>query len=420
MVTSKRSKKLAIQILLKMVLIILIISPLTVFFSIYLTTYLNLFIPDTGWVSWYDDPQHKVYIGWETEESVIGSISYGEDPENLISTKTELANAKFHIVNISGLSPDTKYYYEIKNDGSDYTSGSFRTAPDTMKEFTFGLSADTQQKVGPGWHYKTAEILDQKNYSFFAMVGDYVEDGSKEEWNHFFHDASTYLDTTPFIPVIGNHDRKRVGTYYFQEYFAQTVDKVKDTNIYDDNYQFYYSFNWSSVHFQILHFPEIDIDDEGEPDGVNPRDYNQSFTVDQMNWIEEDLERAKDLPFRISLFHCPITGAGFYGENHILIDELLPILLEYNVTATIHGHAHHYERGHFENPYHPGNDLQYFVVGCGGGLVDVGLHPIEETDIAFASPCYTEGSATADTLTFTTFMFDGSVADKIVIEKEGI
>lgn len=419
MAERKKSGRLLLKIVLKVLLLVLIISPLTVFFSIYLTNYLKLPNPNTAWVSWYNDPQHKVYIGWETDEETIGVVSYGQDPANLIDSETELSTSRFHIVNISSLDPDTKYYYSIDVDGEQYTTGSFRTAPDSPKPFTFGLSADTQQKVGPGWHYKTAQILNKKNYSFFSMVGDYVENGGQAEWNHFFHEAAAYMDTIPFVPVIGNHDKNRTGEYYFLKYFAQTVDTIKGTNEYDTDYQFYYSFNWSNVHFQILHFPEIDIDDDGEPDGLNPRDYNQAFTSDHLNWLENDLKNAQDKAFRITLFHCPITGAGFYGKNHVLIEELLPILLDYNVTATVHGHAHHYERGHFENTIHPGNDMHYFVVGCGGGLVDLGLQPIDETDVCFASPCYTEASVTADSLTFTTYTFDGTTADQITINTGG-
>lgn len=403
----------------KIILLVLVASPLPIFYAVYLNVFKSTPVAQTAWVSWYDNPQNEVYIGWETVENTTGTVKYGLQRDNLTNTTMESSAAKFHTVNLTGLTPNSKYYYEIEIGGETYASGEFQTAPSTYIPFRFGLTADTQQKFGPGWHGHTARIFDSKDYSFLAFIGDYVEDGEKYEWNDFFTKASTYLDTIPLIPVQGNHDKPRdldddgQKEYYFAQYFPQTVDNETNKNPYDKDKQFYFSFNWSSVHFQILHFPEIDIDDEDEPDGVNPGDYYRAFTSDHIAWIEQDLANAQSMPFRVTMFHCPITSAGFYGPNFVLKEELLPILHQYNVTVTVHGHAHHFERGTLINDSLPNNPLTYFVVGCGGGLTDVGLRPVAETEVAIASPCYTEGYATANTLTFTTYTFEGAVVDSI-------
>ena len=149
------------------------------------------------------------------------------------------------------------------------------------------------------------------------------------------------------------------------------------------------------------------------------RSYYQAFTADQLAWIEQDLQDAQSLPFRITMFHCPITGAGFYGPNFVLVEELLPILHQYNVTVTVHGHAHHFERGLLENPNEGFQDLTFYCVGTGSGLADVGLRPVEETIVCSASPSYTECYATEDQLAFTTYTFDGDVIDYYVITAQG-
>ncbi|MBD3351855.1 MAG: hypothetical protein GF364_10250 [Candidatus Lokiarchaeota archaeon] len=411
-------------ILTKVFLIVILIMPLTLFYSLYLNLYIRTPVPDVAWVSWYDDPQHEVYIGWETEDFEQCTVKYGTSRTELDEIETEGTANQFHIMNLTSLSSNTRYYYEIDYDGKIYTTGEFRTAPSIYSPFSFGLTADTQQKIGPGWHSHVAKIFDQKNYSFIAMVGDFVEDRYKAEWNDYFKRAGRWMDTIPLVPVQGNHDRAKdvdndgEEEYFFGQYFPQSVDQVMNTNIYDTHQQFYFSFNWSSVHFQILYFPEVDIDDEEELHGINPRDYNQSFTPDHLAWIEEDLANAQDFPFRVSLFHCPITGAGFYGENFVLINELLPILHQYNVTVTVHGHAHHFERGILKNNIHLGNDLTYFVVGTGGGLADVGLCPVPETEVCTAGPSYTEAHATEDNLEFSTYTLSGELIDSYVIESE--
>ncbi|MHA1791252.1 MAG: metallophosphoesterase [Promethearchaeota archaeon] len=416
----KKNRLSGKQILLKILLLIIVASPISIFYGLYMTLYLQHPVAKTSWVSWQNDPEKTIYVMWETPDNTSGTLYYGKDPSTLNDKILENASLRFHSLILKNLSPDTKYYYKIVVNDQEYSKGEFRTAPSTFKPFTFAAVGDTQQKFGPGWHWHTAQIFDNKNYSFMTMVGDYVEDGKKAEWNDFFTQASRYLDTIPIIPVRGNHDKPRdldgdgKVEYYFQEYFPQTEDNVTGDNAYDTEKQFYFSFNWSSVHFQVLHFPEVDIDDKGEENSVNPGDYYKAFTSDQLAWIDQDLKNAESLPFRVTIFHCPITGAGFYGPNFILEQQLAPILLKHNVTATIHGHAHHFERGVFTNETaFPDRSLTYFVVGCGGGLSDVGLRPVKWTKVMSASPCYTEGFATADSLTFTTFSFDGAVIDKV-------
>lgn len=414
------------KVAIKIIFLIIVISPLTLFYSIYLNSYLHQPIPNVAWVSWYDNPQNEVYIGWQTESESMGLVKYGKDPENLIEQKDESEPTCFHIVNLTGLDADSLYFYEIYMQTQLFQKGSFRTAPLGYSPFSFALTSDTQQKVGPGWHSRIAKQIGTKNYTFVGMVGDFVESGIQAEWNDYFKRAGNYLNSISLVPVRGNHDRPRdlngdgSSEYYFGQYFPQSVDRTIGTNSYDNSQQFYYSFNWSSVHFQILHIPEIDLDDKDGPEGLNLRDYYQAFTSDHLAWIQQDLENAKDMPFRITMFHCPITSAGFYGPNRVLINELLPILHNYNVTATIHGHAHHYERGVLLNSIPENQDLTYFLVGTGGGLADLGLRPVPETRSLAASPCYTECYATENTLTFKTFSPDWVILDEITIYSQNI
>ncbi|MHA1340606.1 MAG: metallophosphoesterase [Promethearchaeota archaeon] len=399
------------------ILIVLVIMPLPIFFYYAMNNYKRTGLGNVVWVSWYDDPLHEVYFGFETAENCSATVFYGTDPQIMNKSIAETTSPIYHIINISGLMPDTKYYYKIEINGNFYSQGEFRTAPLGFTPFTFALTSDTQPKLGEGWHSVVAKKISNFNNSFVAMIGDMVEDGYKFEWHDFFQRANAYLKNTPFVPVRGNHERPRDldndgdYEYYFEKYFVQSVDKIKNKNQYDIYNQFYYSFNWSSVHFQILHFPEIDIDDWNDPNGVSSKDYYQAFTEDQLNWIREDLQRAQSLPFRVSLFHCPITSAGFYGPNFVLKNKLLPILHEYNVTVTVHGHSHHFERGILENPIHEENNLVYFLVGTGGGLVDIALRPVPETQVCFVTPSFTEVFANATTMRFITYSSDGTVLD---------
>ncbi len=399
--------------------------PLPLFYGIYLNAFKLTPVPEVVWVSWYDDPQTGVYLGWRTSDPIPCTVRYGVSETLTDAITIETPSDSLHIANLTGLTPNTKYFYEVQGEGWGPVTGSFRTAPLYGDTFTSVFIADTQPKVGPGWHSRMASTLATGNYDFVAMIGDFVEDGYEFEWNYFFQEAGHYLDTTPLVPVLGNHEKPRdlnndgIYEYPFMDYFPQTVDEVKNLNPDDIDYQFYYSFNWSNVHFQILHFPQLGVTSMGHEDYVSPGQYNRAFTEDHIQWIKDDLERAQDMPFRISMFHCPITGPGFHGPNHVLENELLPILHEYNVTATIHGHAHHYSRSLLENPIHPNNDLTAFIVGTGGGLTDVGLRALPTTQALAGSPIYLELNATGTELVFTAFTLDGDVVDQAVLTPFG-
>ena len=94
--------------ILRLVGLIVVISPLSIFYSIYLTTYLNTPVVQMAYVSWGNDPMTEVYIGWETPELTAGTVKYGEDPAALTNSAQEPEKAQIHNLYLTGLDPDTK------------------------------------------------------------------------------------------------------------------------------------------------------------------------------------------------------------------------------------------------------------------------------------------------------------------------
>ena len=200
--------------------------------------------------------------------------------------------------------------------------------------------------------------------------------------------GATYFDTIPFVPVAGNHDHHEPSL--LMDHYIN--------NKYTSKKQFFYSFNWSSVHFQIL-----DI----------PYGREEELTDEQMDWLEQDLARAQDLPFRVVMFHRPIIGSAFFGRSELLEEELLPILEDYNVDLTVHGHEHHYERGYYEEDK---DGIMYMILGGGGGQLDPGLRPLPETEVIVAMPCYTEVKVTTDSMRIQTYSLQHELIDEVTLE----
>ena len=118
------------------------------------------------------------------------------------------------------------------------------------------------------------------------------------------------------------------------------------------------------------------------------------------------------MPFKVVMFHCPIIGASHFGRSKNLIEYVQPIMEDYDVDLVVHGHEHHYERGHITE------DLMYMILGGAGGALDVGLRPLPETEVMTAVPCYTEVKATKEYMEFTTLSLDEVIIDQYTIYED--
>src|ERR1039457_2790466 len=73
---------------------------------------------------------NSVVIRWESGTGVIGEVYYGTSDASLTEKITESKDKRiYHVVDITGLLPGTKYYYSV--DGSSKAKGDqyFVTAP---------------------------------------------------------------------------------------------------------------------------------------------------------------------------------------------------------------------------------------------------------------------------------------------------
>lgn len=383
-----------------MFLSVLIISPLIIYLSITYADVVNSPVEKGPWANICGDPKTEMTISWETETNGIGSVKYGFSADSLTNTQIGITGY-IHHVNLTALVPGSQYYYEVFVDGKSYGTGKFKTAPgDQSTPFSWVMISDTQQLgiFHSGGHKTVAKSVPIKNHSFIPIIGDITDDGRIIEYHHdYFKNAKPYLEHLPIVPVMGNHDWRGGNNSHFYSYFPNNKGEAV-------NNFFCYSFNYSMVHFTIAHFT-YGVDEEIIPE--------------QMAWIDEDLKKSQDLPFRIVMFHRPIDSSSFFGFCEQMYEQLLPILYRNNVSAIIHGHEHHYERGYFEDTnkeFSDGNKIMYMILGGGGSLQDFATRRIPTAEYITSGHCYTEVFATENDLTFETRNLQGHMLDSTVIK----
>jgi hypothetical protein len=128
----------------------------------------------------------------------------------------------------------------------------------------------------------------------------------------------------------------------------------------------YYSFDEGNAHFIALdtNDPLIEV--------------SEDKSDDMLDWLESDLERHKNMMWKIVFFHHPPYTSGIeHGPDMRVRQHLVPIFDKYNVDIVFSGHEHNYERTcALRNDHCEESGTTYFVTG-GGGATPYGFGPSE-------------------------------------------
>ena len=393
-----RNKDYILKLIKNLFLMVLIASPALIFLGI---TYTREMLQDQQkmpYIHWNGlDPQSEVYVSWETSDSVNTILYLGTDPGLLSLYEESLEKTQLHRVSLTGLVPDTHYYYQayFRANSGDLQEfgpvGRFRTAPSGNIPFNFTMIADTQQFFGTGHYHRIAAALGRDSFDsdFLVIAGDVGQESDDQNtWNLFFKETARYSDKIPIVPVTGNHD-DNVPESMFAKYFGVATSPDK----------FYYSFNYSNVQFicaDISNTDTVHLD----------REEHQAH----YEWLNATLEASQNQDFRVLVFH-----RNFYVSSHInhdfqvFIDRMID---DYNISLIVHGHTHHYERLWYRN-------TTVLCLGTGGGFLNFAFLDLPESQRIQTVPSYTQAFVDGEVMELITYDLHGRILDHFKIEKEG-
>lgn len=310
-----------------------------------------------------------ITITWKTNEPTPSVILYGTS-ENLLSSviKKDILLID-HEMRITGLLPDTKYYYAIAN-GNDILEGSYRnyfiTAPlaNTTRKIRIGVfgdagTGDRHQKTGRD---RYLQLFKKENGGEVAiMLGDNAYNtGTDHEYQTNFFDVydDNIFNNHVIFPIPGNHEYYSPGVPYFSVFSLPTASESGGV---PSGTESYYSFNYGNIHFIMLN-------SMGHDNGTLLRD----STGDQALWLKKDLKaNAGTHKWTIACLHHPPYTNGTHssdGEPELsgIRQQITPILERYGVDAVLAGHSHVYERS-FLIQGHTGNSNSFKASPPAGG-----------------------------------------------------
>ncbi len=275
----------------------------------------------------------SMYVLWETRELTSTRVDFGEARANvtravLDRSATLPRNRQMHEVLLSGLSPETNYFWQVT---SVTTSGdtirssvyTFKTAVNDSSAYMFALIGDTQKNNRTPWAWeKIADLVWEDRPNFAVLAGDLVDQGlNKNHWiENFFPEGRPLLSRVPVYPVLGNHEQD--ANYYYQYIVAPAPE-------------YYYTFTYGNAQFFM-----IDTN----------RDVSEGS--EQYDWLEWELAKSKAMWKMVVHHHPPYSSdSDDHGDTYQSVStlgtdarNLVPLYERYGVDFCLFGHTHLYER----------------------------------------------------------------------------
>lgn len=295
----------------------------------------------------------SMHVAWETTNGSTTRVAYGLTSSlgswATGSWITGSGAGRIHHVDLTGLTPDTRYFYQCHSGSIESWISSFRTPPDgpTGDTFTFIAYSDCQYGSNGVKH---REVIDEgvidfyedeypgpiENSLAFGMVsGDLVSTGSNHShWvDHFFGQAVNLYKHVPLVPALGNHEAN-ANLYFLYLDVPHNAPSGLDEHC--------YWFDYENTRF-------ITLDSNGYV----------SWT-EQYAWIDGVLDDAAandDIDFVFAQFHAPHKSESWTPGESGFSTTIVGKLEQFSTDAgkpSIHffGHTHSYSRGQSRDHNH--------------------------------------------------------------------
>lgn len=289
-----------------------------------------------------------IWVCWKTSFENTPKVIYGTSEDQLTQvlegTTDNLSEDGFpyywNSIRITGLKPNTVYYYQTISGDKKSETCQFRTMPSKggHEPMRILLMGDHQIKSRSGyeWLMKAAQRKIEEKYgnmteniNMIMNIGDQVDVGTLDQYEqiHLFKSQlmSPYL---PIMTAVGNHETySDPGLYRYATHYHYENLTYQNISSGTENY---YAYQAGRILFVVL---------------------STEHTGDtQKQWVRKVVDAAKNdnsVDFIISVNHRPIQAEQYIGDISAWVrNEIVPILSETPKHVLNYGGHHHlYHRG---------------------------------------------------------------------------
>ena len=282
----------------------------------------------------------KVTVRWRTSEPTDSRVQWGTAEDRLDNVADVSTVTNEHKVRISGLLPDTLYYYSVGTAQRVFGSGPgyfFVTAPTNAKPTRIWVTGDTRTGDANQLAVRNAyyQFTGSRHTDVWLALGDNGgPTGADAEYQVIFFECfRRVLRQSGVWPCIGNHE-----TYHNPAHFAYldlfTLPQRGQAGGVPSGSDRYYSFNRGAIHFVALDSVTSDVSSNGAMHA----------------WLAADLA-ANTQDWLIAYWHYPPYSKGSHDSDSEygmiqMRQNFLPLLESRGVDLVLTGHSHNYERSH--------------------------------------------------------------------------
>ena len=293
----------------------------------------------------------RMTLRWRTDSASMSALNFGIQFNNLDQSFIDTTLKTEHIVELSGLDPNTRYFYELystadtllKKDSMHY----FMTSPlvgenQLVRIWALGdcgTKNDNQRAVRDAYY----DFIDSSHTDLILLLGDNAyESGTDQQYQSaiFENMYENILKRSVLWSTVGNHDlyTSNASTQSGPYYDIFSFPTQGECGGIPSGTESYYAFDYSNIHFIVL----------------NSNDTSKLTVGGTMyNWCENDLQNA-DADWTIVFFHHPPYTKGNHDsdtEKELvkMRNNFIPLLESYGVDLVLCGHSHSYERSYFLN-----------------------------------------------------------------------
>ena len=284
----------------------------------------------------------KAQVFVESSTISLARVEYGVDSKLEQQLILPAVGTAAHHLELTSLEPQTRYFYRVcaeqvwppEHIEAEICTAtfSFVTAPTGSSPFSFVVYGESRSQAPV--HRALIERIQALEPAFVIHTGGFTDHGyAEQEWqDEFFSPIASLFSHLAIWPIPGLSDDRHIS---FFEYFSPLKEKS------------YYSFAYADADFFML-------------------DSQQSWSKGSMQrrWLKTQLQASK-ARWRLVFLHdagfsCSRARASMQADA---LEELAPLLLEFEVDLVFAGHDHLYARGEEQG-------LSFVISGGGGAWID--------------------------------------------------
>jgi 3',5'-cyclic AMP phosphodiesterase CpdA len=315
-------------------------------------------------LTWNDDPATTMVVGWDQLRGTDPVVRYGTEdqsrnadayPLQQVPTRVERYHGmNNHFAKMTGLTPDTAYYFVIRDSDTVSERFWFRTAPATPKAFSFITGGDTGtvgDELQAGRY--SNQLVPKLRPLFVLFTGDLTSSGNDDtEWKTWLDDWSRLTRTPdgrlfPFLSAHGNHE---------------DADKPVLSHLFDlpvqggnpDNLYYGLSFGGNLLRVTVL-------DSMVDPAGA------------QRDWLAAEVAGHGNFTFKAAAYHKPFAPhTTEKPENTGQYDQWAGLFKDYGLSLAMEGDSHCYKVTFPLSPSMAAGNYEGFVRNDAGGTIFLG------------------------------------------------